>query len=176
MGNSKERIVQLRLVGFVDVRDIQAIIDSFYESSIVINFTEKETNNSLMFRIVKSFYGEKSEGVEKTTRAEIVFKKTEKEKLNRIYYKYTNVYTSVDDIGDNSIDEKMRTNGFTKLTFKVHKEEDVEGITEVFKNVASRLNLEGYIINVDVMNNRKEIKWSEYIEPENFEFPDVNAI
>ena len=67
----------------------------------------------------------------------------------------------------------MRKNGFTKLTFEINREEDIEEVAEVFKTVASRLNLEGYIINVDVMNNRKEIKWSEYIEPEKFDFPGV---
>lgn len=174
MGQVLERIVQLRLVGCVDVRDIQTIIDSLYESSIIINFTEKETNNSLMFRIVKSFY--KKEGIEKTTRADIVFKKKATDKLRTIHYKYTNVYTNIDDIGDESIDEKMRKNGFTRLTFKVSNINQVEEITELFKTVASMLNIEGYVLDVDVLNNRKELKGSEHIEVENFDFSESDIV
>ena len=170
----RERIIQLRMPGFIDARDIEGIISMIYESCILVNYSEKETNNSLLYQILNSFYNKDNDGVEKTTRAEFIVKK-DNQNYGKYYYKYANVYCDIDNSGIKEIDDSLEKSGYTKVTYISKKsidEEVEERIKELYEKISNFISKDGgYILDFETEDGKKVIKsykGIDYIDIEKF--------
>lgn len=157
-----ERIIQLRMPGFVDIQDIKQVISMIYESCIILNYSEKETNNSLIYKILNSFY--KEDGVEKTTKAEVLVKKNNTT-YGKYFYKYINVYCDIDNCGIDDIDNKLKSSGYTKLSLKMKENSSIDTIKTLYRKVGSLISEKGgYILDINSVNGKKTVNEYETVK------------